>query len=130
MRLSRSRRVADSTQKWKVLVEAILFPTILACLVVFGHAELSRAGLACLSNPCLYGICLDDANSTFLCYCIDGYTGFLCQTNWDECWSNPCLNGGICIDGIAQYNCTCPQGYQGNKTASHALSLLASANIS
>ena len=28
------------------------------------------------------------------CYCEDGYTGFNCETEWDECWDEPCLNGG------------------------------------
>ncbi|XP_047544611.1 protein eyes shut [Vanessa atalanta] len=72
------------------------------------------AGIACLANPCLHGICIDDINSTFACYCIDGYTGVQCQTNWDECWSNPCQNGGVCIDGVATYNCSCPDGFIGD----------------
>lgn len=52
--------------------------------------------------------------STYSCYCIDGYTGTNCQTNWDECWSSPCQNEGTCIDGVATYNCTCPDGFVGN----------------
>ncbi|XP_039765026.1 protein eyes shut [Pararge aegeria] len=72
------------------------------------------AGIACLANPCLHGICLDDLNSTYSCYCIDGYTGVQCQTNWDECWSGPCQNGGTCIDGVASYNCSCPEGFIGD----------------
>jgi len=52
-------------------------------------------------------------SSTYTCYCIDGYTGVQCQTNWDECWSSPCLNGGTCYDGVAAFNCTCPDGYTG-----------------
>ncbi|XP_059616648.1 protein eyes shut, partial [Phlebotomus argentipes] len=71
------------------------------------------AGYACLSNPCVFGVCIDDLNSTYSCYCIDGYTGVQCQTNWDECWSSPCHNGGTCIDGVAQYNCSCPEGFAG-----------------
>ncbi|KAK3927354.1 Protein eyes shut, partial [Frankliniella fusca] len=73
----------------------------------------AEAGFACLSSPCVYGICMDDLNSSFTCYCIDGYTGALCQTNWDECWSSPCLNGGSCVDGVASFNCTCPEGFVG-----------------
>ncbi|XP_074032841.1 eyes shut isoform X2 [Leptinotarsa decemlineata] len=72
-----------------------------------------RNGFACLSNPCVHGVCLDDLNSTYFCYCIDGYTGIQCQTNWNECWSSPCQNGGICIDGIAMFDCSCPAGYAG-----------------
>ncbi|KAK4880029.1 hypothetical protein RN001_008175 [Aquatica leii] len=71
------------------------------------------AGFNCLSNPCIHGVCIDDLNTTYSCYCIDGYTGIHCQTNWDECWSNPCQNGGICHDGIATFNCSCPPGYVG-----------------
>lgn len=74
-------------------------------------------GFACLSNPCVHGVCLDDLNTTYSCYCIDGYTGVQCQTNWDECWSSPCKNGGVCIDGIAAFNCSCPPGYIGKSTA-------------
>ncbi|CAH1098434.1 unnamed protein product [Psylliodes chrysocephalus] len=71
-------------------------------------------GFACLKNPCIHGVCLDDLNSSYFCYCIDGYTGIQCQTNWNECWSSPCQNGGICIDGIAMFNCSCPLGYTGS----------------
>ncbi|XP_053623518.1 protein eyes shut [Plodia interpunctella] len=80
---------------------------LVAARVVYG-------GVSCLSNPCMHGICIDDINSTYSCYCVDGYTGVQCQTNWDECWSSPCLNGGSCIDGIASYNCTCPDGFIGD----------------
>ncbi|XP_039278690.1 protein eyes shut [Nilaparvata lugens] len=76
--------------------------------------RLSSAGFACLSNPCIYGICMDDLNSSYTCYCIDGYTGVHCQTNWDECWSSPCLNGGECHDGVAAFNCSCPPGFLGD----------------
>ena len=71
------------------------------------------SGIACLSNPCIHGVCLDDLNSTYFCYCVDGYTGIQCQTNWNECWSSPCQNGGICIDGVASFNCSCPPGFVG-----------------
>ncbi|XP_028179352.1 protein eyes shut [Ostrinia furnacalis] len=81
---------------------------------VLAAAHTISAGISCLSNPCLHGICIDDINSTYSCYCVDGYTGVQCQTNWDECWSSPCQNGGTCIDGIASYNCSCPDGFIGD----------------
>uniref|UniRef100_T1HCE3 Uncharacterized protein n=1 Tax=Rhodnius prolixus TaxID=13249 RepID=T1HCE3_RHOPR len=72
------------------------------------------ASLACVTSPCIYGICMETLNgSSYTCYCIDGYTGTNCQTNWDECWSSPCLNGGTCLDGVAYFNCTCPDGFVG-----------------
>ncbi|XP_024880710.1 protein eyes shut isoform X1 [Temnothorax curvispinosus] len=70
-------------------------------------------GSDCSGDPCMYGICLDNENSTYSCYCIDGYTGINCEINWDECWSDPCLNGGTCNDGVAAYNCTCLDGFVG-----------------
>ncbi|CAG9823468.1 unnamed protein product [Phaedon cochleariae] len=77
------------------------------------HLPTTRTGFACVNNPCIHGVCLDDLNSTYFCYCIDGYTGIQCQTNWNECWSSPCRNGGVCLDGIATFECTCPAGYTG-----------------
>ncbi|XP_014295739.1 protein eyes shut [Microplitis demolitor] len=70
-------------------------------------------GLNCTSDPCMYGICLDNDNNSYSCYCIDGYTGINCEINWDDCWSNPCYNGGTCNDGVASYNCTCLDGFIG-----------------
>ncbi|XP_025993622.2 protein eyes shut [Solenopsis invicta] len=89
------------------------------CQNIFTLIVLSTAitvfalGSDCSGDPCMYGICLDNENSTYSCYCIDGYTGINCEINWDECWSDPCLNGGTCNDGVAAYNCTCPDGFIG-----------------
>ncbi|XP_041979297.1 protein eyes shut [Aricia agestis] len=83
-------------------------------LFLFVIIPVVSAGIACLANPCYHGICIDDLNSTYACYCTDGYTGIQCQTNWDECWSDPCQNGGTCIDGVASYNCSCPDGFIGD----------------
>ncbi|KAK9747245.1 hypothetical protein QE152_g5481 [Popillia japonica] len=91
--------------------------TLRVCIVLiatYHSGKTVSAGFACLSNPCIHGVCLDDLNSSYSCYCIDGYTGVQCQTNWDECWSSPCQNGGICFDGIASFNCTCPAGFVGD----------------
>ncbi|KAG8228091.1 hypothetical protein J437_LFUL000093 [Ladona fulva] len=86
---------------------------VVGATVIAWIFRVSLAGLACLSNPCLNGICIDDINSSFICFCADGFTGELCGTNWDECWSSPCENGGSCTDSIAAFNCSCPPGFSG-----------------
>ncbi|XP_045472679.1 protein eyes shut [Harmonia axyridis] len=94
-----------------------IYPSIdmLAILIISILVPSANSGFACLENPCVHGICVDDLNSTYLCYCIDGYTGIHCQTNWNECWSNPCQHGATCIDGIAMFNCSCPPGFTGDR---------------
>ncbi|XP_050703068.1 protein eyes shut-like isoform X2 [Eriocheir sinensis] len=78
-----------------------------------GVAEV-EAGVACIRNPCNNGVCVDNLNSSsFHCFCEDGFTGLLCQTNWDDCWSAPCLNGATCTDLVADLACICPPGYTG-----------------
>ncbi|ALC40152.1 eys [Drosophila busckii] len=97
-------------QQQKLQQQHGLLLTLLSLSLLVGS---SQAGFACLSNPCVFGVCIDGLNSSYSCYCIDGYTGIQCQTNWDECWSGPCQNGGTCVDGVAYYNCTCPEGFSG-----------------
>ena len=50
------------------------------------------------------------------CYCEDGYTGFHCETDFDECWSDPCMNGATCFDQVADYNCSCSPGFSGKNS--------------
>ncbi|XP_050588144.1 protein eyes shut [Bombus affinis] len=98
------RRVLNERfTKEKILLLATFF------LLTIGFSR----GINCSGDPCMYGICLEDANSTYSCYCIDGYTGINCEINWNDCWSNPCLNGGTCSDAVAAYNCTCTEGFVG-----------------
>ncbi|XP_017886693.1 protein eyes shut [Ceratina calcarata] len=102
-RMQQTRMLIEKSMKKEILVPII---------ILFLVTGLSR-GLNCSGDPCMYGICLEDANSTYSCYCIDGYTGINCEINWDDCWSDPCLNGGTCIDAVAAYNCTCLDGFVG-----------------
>ncbi|CAL7951647.1 unnamed protein product [Xylocopa violacea] len=97
----------------EVLIEkSVKKGTVILGIFFFLMLGFSR-GLNCSGDPCMYGICLENANSTYSCYCIDGYTGINCEINWDDCWSNPCLNGGTCNDAVAAYNCTCVDGFVG-----------------
>lgn len=68
----------------------------------------------CTGTPCVHGVCVDDPdNGTYRCYCSDGYTGYDCQTDYDDCRSLPCLFGGTCVDEVAGYSCLCHGGYTG-----------------
>ncbi|XP_030383778.1 protein eyes shut [Scaptodrosophila lebanonensis] len=108
---ARTLRTRVGSVAWQLIPQLkLLLPALCLC-VLFGSGQ---AGFACLSNPCVFGVCIDGLNSSYSCYCIDGYTGIQCQTNWDECWSSPCQNGGTCVDGVAYYNCTCPEGFAGS----------------
>ena len=107
------------------------------------HDQLEEGDSPCLHKPCEHGVCVESASSVqartlnkssselnsvfgcvgslyksscmkgYQCFCEDGYTGYNCETDWDECWNSPCLNRGTCLDGIAHYNCTCPPGFTG-----------------
>ena len=57
--------------------------------------------------------CTDGVDS-YICNCVAGYEGKLCQVNIDDCSPNPCQNGGTCIDGIDSYSCNCAAGYEGD----------------
>ena len=54
-----------------------------------------------------------DLVNGFYCLCETGYTGRLCETDYNECDSNPCLHGGRCADHNGYYKCHCPPGYSG-----------------
>ncbi|XP_011880731.1 PREDICTED: protein eyes shut isoform X3 [Vollenhovia emeryi] len=111
--VQRSSKVPCSSTS-RVLPFTFLLPTVAQKWEVLSTViTVFALGSDCSGDPCMYGICLDNENSTYSCYCIDGYTGINCEINWDECWSDPCLNGGTCNDGVAAYNCTCPDGFVG-----------------
>ncbi|XP_051158584.1 protein eyes shut-like [Leptopilina boulardi] len=97
-------RFSKCIVKGKEMIFLILLTTFVITL---------SSSIHCSSHPCVNGICLDESNSSYSCYCIDGYTGLNCEINFDDCWSNPCLNGAICIDAVAAYNCSCTEGFIG-----------------
>ncbi|XP_042205015.1 protein crumbs-like [Homarus americanus] len=102
------------------------------CLCYNGYAgkDCEEDIQECASYPCLNGAtCLERSNLTlyeldifsnftyetaggFVCECIPGFTGDLCEINIDECESDPCVNG-VCYDGINDYSCLCWPGYEG-----------------
>ena len=64
------------------------------CLPGFtgAHCELRLDN--CYSNPCKnYGLCMNEAESSFRCICQPGFSGVLCDSFVDSCLSQPCFHG-------------------------------------
>ncbi|XP_022249118.1 protein eyes shut homolog [Limulus polyphemus] len=68
----------------------------------------------CSQRPCLHGVCQETGlNNEFRCFCVNGFTGLNCQTNYNECQSSPCLYGATCVDYVASFKCVCSEGFTG-----------------
>lgn len=52
--------------------------------------------------------------SLIFAFSFTGFSGDLCNFEYNECDSNPCVNG-LCIDHIGTYSCQCTKGYQGRR---------------
>lgn len=91
---------------------------------------------ACQNSPCQNsGVCIsnDDENTPYICQCLPGTSGSICQFNTtttttttttvsttlaNPCASYPCLNNGICVPtGTNTYYCQCVNNYTGPRCA-------------
>ena len=94
--------------------------------VVDGYASVDGFTCAdvdeCAAQPCdAVGTeaCLESRTDVavspgqFVCRCLDGYAGSLCDQVQDECIAQPCLNSGACSAFDGYYTCACASGYEG-----------------
>uniref|UniRef100_A0A8C2SPN7 Protocadherin Fat 4 n=1 Tax=Coturnix japonica TaxID=93934 RepID=A0A8C2SPN7_COTJA len=49
----------------------------------------------------------------FMCRCMPGYEGTLCEIDIDECLPSPCHNDGTCHNLVGGFSCSCPDGFTG-----------------
>uniref|UniRef100_A0A8C0J472 Delta like non-canonical Notch ligand 2 n=1 Tax=Chelonoidis abingdonii TaxID=106734 RepID=A0A8C0J472_CHEAB len=66
--------------------------------------------------PCRNGGQCQDENGfarNFICRCLAGFVGALCENDVDDCLMRPCANGATCHDGINRFSCQCQVGFEG-----------------
>ncbi|XP_054419803.1 von Willebrand factor D and EGF domain-containing protein [Pteronotus mesoamericanus] len=75
--------------------------------------ELTVKSCDCLNG----GQCVSDINfplgsRPYLCVCLPGFQGSLCEVDVTECQSNPCGHGR-CVSSFHSYSCDCPPELKG-----------------
>jgi len=101
-------RYDDSIRSW--VASLILLPN---SDINFSASHIVSHFTNVFSDPCWNGGHCTDGLGSYVCTCMQGFTGDSCQYGLDECASNPCYNGATCLDFVNAYTCKCAQGFSG-----------------
>uniref|UniRef100_A0A3Q2I337 von Willebrand factor D and EGF domains n=1 Tax=Equus caballus TaxID=9796 RepID=A0A3Q2I337_HORSE len=75
--------------------------------------EVTVRSCDCLNGgSCVSDIKFPPGSGAYLCVCLPGFQGGLCEVEVTECQSNPC-GLGRCIRGFHSYSCDCPPEFKG-----------------
>uniref|UniRef100_A0A0M3HND7 Protein slit n=1 Tax=Ascaris lumbricoides TaxID=6252 RepID=A0A0M3HND7_ASCLU len=71
----------------------------------------------CIDNPCRNGAkCKRTHGRSFLCECVAGFHGRLCEDHIDACYGHPCLNNASCkVIQDGRFTCHCSKGFEGDR---------------
>ena len=73
----------------------------------------------CLTNCSNQGNCVVNSNADFVCECLEGFSGRICNTDQRPCSAYPCINEGKCINiknGTSySFVCDCPYPFFGGR---------------
>ncbi|KAK2162840.1 hypothetical protein NP493_1501g01086 [Ridgeia piscesae] len=61
----------------------------------------------CENIQCKNGASCTETTNSYVCECVAGFTGDMCETDVDECASNPCQKGGTCWNEHNGFKCDC-----------------------
>lgn len=64
-------------------------------------------------NTCQNGGTCSNLPGSYVCVCVNGWSGPDCSENIDDCATAACSPGSTCIDRVASFICLCPHGKTG-----------------
>jgi len=64
-------------------------------------------------NTCQNGGTCSNVIGSYVCVCVNGWSGPDCSENIDDCATAACSPGSTCIDRVASFICVCPYGKTG-----------------
>lgn len=67
----------------------------------------------CQQDICQNGGSCQNLAGSYICHCVEGFSGKMCQDGKDYCETDPCVKG-TCKNMVDTFKCDCPYSYWGN----------------